>query len=259
MSAYKYYPALQLTSGVQTLPSSLRLHNDNAVAVTLTITPAVPNSVFNPFSENKDIVSSLVGLTTGRFNGSGNINETTDIIGGDGNATITIVATAGDIVSATIDDEGNNFRAGMTVSTIVDDVNATGINKGVGTMTVAGVPVESGYFVYTPVASNLGTGFKVGFSISAAGALENIQIINEGSGYVNIEQLLFTENGQDFLLVIATSNLGVNVTLNFLLVGSDIANNTFPFKLNEGESTEFLCKAVTMGGTDDRSLLAFLI
>ena len=71
MSAYKYYPALQLTSGVQTLPSSLRLHNDNAVAVTLTITPAVPNSVFNPFSENKDIVSSLVGLTTGRFNGSG--------------------------------------------------------------------------------------------------------------------------------------------------------------------------------------------
>ena len=147
----------------------------------------------------------------------------------------------------------------MTVSTIVDDVNATGINKGVGTMTVAGVPVESGYFVYTPVASNLGTGFKVGFSISAAGALENIQIINEGSGYVNIEQLLFTENGQDFLLVIATSNLGVNVTLNFLLVGSDIANNTFPFKLNEGESTEFLCKAVTMGGTDDRSLLAFLI
>lgn len=259
MSAYKYYSAIKAADGVQTLPSSLRLHNDNALAVTLTITPAVPNSVFNPFSNNKDIVSSLVGLTTGRFNGSGNINETTDILGGDGNATITIVATAGDIGSATIVNEGNNFRAGMTVSTIVDDVNATGINKGVGTMTVIGTPIESGYFVYTPEASNSGTGFKVGFSISAAGALENIQIINEGSGYINTENLLFTENGQNFILTIATANLGVNVTLEFLLVGSDIANNTFPFKLNVGESTDFLCESVTMGGTSDRSLLAFLI
>jgi len=259
MSAYKYYSAIKASDGVQTLPSNLRLHNDNAVAVDLTISPAVDNKVFNPFSNNKDIVSSLVGLTTGRFNGSGNISETTDIIGGDGNATIIIVATAGDIGSATIVDEGNNFIAGMTVSTIVDDVNATGINKGVGSMVVAGSPAESGYFVYTPQTNNAGTGFKVGFSISAAGALENIQIINEGSGYANGDALLFTENGQSFSLVVATANLGVNVTLEFLLVASDIANNTFPFKLNAGESTDFLCKAVTMGGTTDRSLLAFLV
>ncbi len=259
MSAYKYYSAIKASDGVQTLPSNLRLHNDNSAAVTLTITPAVPNSVFNPFSNNKDIVSSLVGLTTGRFNGSGNISETTDILEGDGNATIAIVATAGDIVSATIVNEGNNFLAGMRVSTIVDDVNATGINKGVSTMTVAGTPVESGYFVYSPQTNNAGTGFKVGFSVSALGALENIQITSEGSGYANGDALLFTENGQSFSLIVATANLGVNVTLEFLLVGSDIANNTFPFKLNAGESTDFLCKAVTMGGTSDRSLLAFLI
>ena len=259
MSAYKYYSALKASNGKQVLPADLRLHNDNASAITLAKYPASDNSLYNPLSNNKDIVSSIVGGTTGRFNGSGNISATSDIIGGDGNATITIVATAGDLVSATIDDEGNDFLAGMRISTIVDDVNTTGINKGVGTMSIVLVPVESGYFVYTPAASASGTGFKVGFSVSAAGALENIQIINEGSGYANGEGLLFTENGQNFYLQVATANLGTNVSIDFVLVASDIANDNFPFKLNPGESTDFLVQAVTVQGTTNKTLLAFSI
>jgi hypothetical protein len=259
MSAYKYYASLKASNGKQVLPADLRLHNDNSVAITLAIYPASDNSLYNPLYNNKDIVSSIVGGTTGRLNGSGNISATSDISGGDGNATITIVATAGDIVSATIDDEGDDFRAGMRISTIVDDVNATGINKGVGTMAVAGTPVESGYFVYSPQTNNSGIGFKVGFSVSALGALENIQIINEGSGYANGDALLFTENGQSFSLVVATANLGTNVSIDFILVASDIANDNFPFKLNPGESTDFLVQAVTVQGTNNRTLLAFSI
>ena len=204
MSAYKYYSAIKAASGTQVLPDHLHLHNDNSTAVTLEITPTTPNSVYNPFATDKVITSSVIGGTTGRFNASGNLAETTDIVGGDGLATVRVVTALGDITTLTIVDEGNDFLAGMTVSTIVDDVNATGINKGVETMTLVLVPVASGYFVYSPLTDNDGTDFKVGFSVSAAGALENIQIINEGSGYADGDVLLFTENGQGFTLQVAT-------------------------------------------------------
>jgi len=259
MSAYKYYSALKGTDGTQILPSDLRLHNDNAVAITLEITPTTPNSIYGPLATDKIITSSLVGVTTGRFNASGNISETTDIVEGNGLAKISIVAALGDITTTTIVDEGNDFRAGMSVSTIVDDVNTTGINKGVATMTQGATPIESAYFIYSPLSSGVGTGFRVGFSISALLAIQDVSILNEGTGYADGDALLFSENGQTFTLTVATADLGTNVTLYFDLVASDLENDTFPLILNIGDTTDFLVKAVKVEGANDRSLLAYLV
>jgi len=259
MSAYKYYSALKGTDNTQVLPADLRLHNDNDVAITLEITPTTPNSIYGPFATDKNITTSLVGVTTGRFNASGNIAETTNIVEGNGLATVRTVAALGDITTITIVDEGNDFRGGMRVSTIVDDVNTTGINKGVAAMTQIGAPIESGYFTYSTITTGSGIGFKVAFSVSELLVIQDVSILNEGTGYADGDLLLFSENGQSFTLTVATADLGTNVTLYFDLVASDLADDTFPLKLNIGDTTDFLVKAVKVEGANDRSLLAYLV
>lgn len=259
MSAYKYYTALKASSGTQVLPADLKLHNDNAVAITLEITPTTANSIYNPLSNNKDIVGSIVGGVLGRFNTSGNINATSDILEGDGNATITVVSTLGDIDSATIVNEGDDFRGGMTISTIVDDVNASGINKGFDTASVVPTtPVEAPYKVYSPSTAQGGTGFQVGFSVNASAQIENVTYVSEGTGYEATDSLIFAE-GQNLIWTLVAGDLGVNTTIYFDLVASDIANDTFPLKLNIGESTDFLVSAVKVEGTNNRTLLAYSV
>ena len=259
--AFKYYPAIKATDGVQTPPLPMYLHNNNAAAITLNIAPFPIDQVFEGFDTSADVLSSFQTLpelaaaqsatayatTTETGNGSGAvITVTTTEVGGVFVPTTAIATTA-----------GNNYRNGDVIQIIIDDENGTGIYAGLDTASLVGTPVVQTVKTYTPTSDGVGTGFKASFSVTAAGLITDVVYVANGSGYAVGDILTFSEHGQNLFWLLIPTDIGIYYPVNITVENADlVSDGLIPFVIQAGETAPFRGVSFSVVGGTDVSVLA---
>ena len=263
--AFKYYPAIQTSDGVQTPPLPMYLHNNNAAAITLNIAPFPIDQVFEGFDTSADVLSSFQTLPELAAAQSATPYATTTETGNGSGAVITVTTTEVDGVfvptTALATTAGNNYRNGDVIQIIIDDENGTGIYAGLDTVSLVGTPVVQTVKTYTPTSDGVGTGFKVSFDIVDAGggitALENVVYIEYGSGYVVGDIVTFSEHGQNLLWMLVPTDIGIYYPVNITVENADlVSDGLIPFVIQAGETAPFRGVSFSVVSATDVSVLA---
>ena len=261
MSAYKSYPALQLTSGEQVLPAPMFLHNDNAAAVNFTIKPSPPNELLSPLATTANLLPALMNPLPALSQTTITAQEV-DLTGTTGRAAkVAITAASGVITVAAVPagDEGNSFAPGDIASGIIRDEGGTGVFAGFDTASVTGTPVEDSVLnTYIPTGGT-GSGLRIIFNVSALAAIQNVSYVNVGVGYEAGDVLTIKQAKQDLTWTLVDTDIGGLVPVRFLLTADLVANSTFPFTLNAGATSPMRCAAFTVKGTTNRSILGMTV
>lgn len=171
--AFKYYPALQATDGAQTLPRSMSLHNPNTADIELELTPASAGLDFQSFTGNADVLSSIVTLPNLRAAQGATDYDLDTVTGYGSGADITVTTTN---VGSDLGDFAATHTAGAYFAG-------------------NGIPFGDGVQTYEPTTDGSGTGFKVRFAVTGTAqsqSLDNLEVINAGTGYAVGEVLTFT-------------------------------------------------------------------
>tara|TARA_R110002167_G_scaffold192072_1_gene394508 strand:+ start:178 stop:969 length:792 start_codon:yes stop_codon:yes gene_type:complete len=258
--SYKYYPSLQLSSGVQTPPLPMFLHNDNSAAITLNITPFPGNNVFSALDPGDSVLdgfnvipelSAIQGATTyvaKTLTGDGSGAEITVTVSQIG---VTYVPTTAVVATSK---GGANYLGGDVIGITLHDESITGV--GAGLTASIGTPLQAALFTYTPSTDGSGTGSTITFSIDASGGFKNVVYTTLGTGYAAGDVLTFSENGQTIGWLLTAADIGAFYPVRITIPSAVIDTPTIPLRLNSGATTPMRINSFSVAGTSNKSVLA---
>jgi hypothetical protein len=261
--AFKYYSALQATSGDQTLPIPMTLHNNNAASVSLQITPEGGGLIYQPFGTTPDVLSSIVTLPT--------------LLAAQGATTYTTTT--------------NGVGSGATIAITTTNVGDGAFVAFPASSTLAGTAAAAVETTYTPTGG-LGSGFQVTFTQLATGtfAPTSVTINAAGSGYAIGDELTFSVGGADvtatltvdvftamyqptaaaivasgdnyragdILNVVMEETVGIvdyEYPIEFNVEAADLASTYITYSLPAGQTTPMRASVFKVLGTTNRSIL----
>ena len=157
----------------------------------------------------------LQGINFTYSDTEGNVLGVSATVAGTGYATATNLATSGsatgtgltlditadadgNVTGTTINTPGSGYVEGDTVT--VTNANATGV-KTLGAITTAGTGYQASSelvgLAHTTTSSGSGTGLTVDITVDAAGAVQTVSVVDDGSGYAASEVITVVNFGRD--------------------------------------------------------------